>query len=374
MTRTIAIILTLALCAAALDAQVSVRVKDIATYRNTAGNHFVGEGLVFGLSGTGDNKDRKTQEMLRAISSQLNPDQLRADAFSSRNVARVSVSVSVDAFAGTSGARVTCRVAVADNSKSLEGGTLFPTALRFAFDARDQDEYVTAQGLIQLEFDNRKPVTPGAGSVSGEVVRDIPVRFFEVQEDDYGRRTQVMTLILAHPDSSTAVEVARRINESPALQGMAGVVGQGVQVPADTRVARAVNDGVVEVRIPARWHDNEMEFKEIVDTTAVSPDIVAQVTVNQRSGVLAFTGNVRVLPGAFTVRGVTVNIGAEGEMQPPQPGDELNDPTVGLREPGPELQQLIDVFNLLRLSADEKVAVVRALERNGMLQARVVYE
>jgi len=158
------------------------------------------------------------------------------------------------------------------------------------------------------------------------------------------------------------------------LQGMAGVVGQGVQMPADARVARAVNDGVVEVRIPARWHGNEMEFKEIVDTTAVSPDIVAQVTVNQRSGVLAFTGNVRVLPGAFTVRGVTVNIGAEGDMQPPQPGDELNDPTVGLREPGPELQQLIDVFNLLRLSADEKVAVVRALERNGMLQARVVYE
>jgi flagellar P-ring protein FlgI len=370
MTRLL--ILLLLFVPASLAAQVSVRVKDIATYRNTAGNHFVGEGLVFGLNGTGDPRDPKTQEMLRAISSQLNPG--RVGEFSSRNVARVHVSVTVNAFAGTAGARVTCRVSVADNSKSLEGGTLFPTALRFAFDARDEREYVTAQGALQLEYDNRKPLTPGVGEVTGEVVRDIPVRFFDVREDDFGNRTQVMTLILAHPNSSTAVEVARRINESPALHGMAGMVAAGGGAAMHTPVARAVNDGVIEVRIPARWHGNEMEFKEIVDTTAVSPDIVAQVHVNQRTGVLAFTGNVRVLPGAFTVRGVTVNIGAEGDMQGPQPGENLDDPTVPLREPGPELQQLIDTFNLLRLSAEEKAAVVRALERNGMLQARVIYE
>jgi flagellar basal body P-ring protein FlgI len=196
------------------------------------------------------------------------------------------------------------------------------------------------------------------------------VRFFEVQEDDYGRRNEVMTLILKHPDSTTAVEIARRINESPAFLGVVGDAG----IP-DIRYAKAMHDGAVAVSIPQRWHGREMEFKEIVDTTAVSPDIVAQVSINQKTGVLAFTGNERVLPGAFTVRGVSVQIGGDGEIpDKPAPNTEVKDATVPVNKPSVELTQLIDTFNLLKLSAEEKISVMRALERNGLLQAKVIWE
>lgn len=362
-------LILLLLLSAPLSAQVSVRVKDICVYKNTAGNTFTGEGLVFGLKGTGDAKDRKTAEMLRAISKQLNPDQL-AGGYASKNVARVNVTVTVEGFSGTAGAKVTATVSIADNSKSLEGGTLFPTALRYAYDAADKHEYITVQGQLTLEYDNRKVVSPGVATARGDVARDIPVRFYDVQEDDYGRRNAVMTLVLKHPDSTTAVEIARRINEMPALAAVVGEAGM-----ASVQVARAVNDGAVQVSIPARWHGNEMEFKEMVDTTSVSPDIVAQVTVNQKTGVVAFTGNVRVLPGAFTVRGVSVTIGADGELpQKAQAGTEVEHATVPVNQPSVELNQLIDTFNLLALGADEKVAVIRALERNGMLQAKVIWE
>jgi flagellar basal body P-ring protein FlgI len=136
-----------------------------------------------------------------------------------------------------------------------------------------------------------------------------------------------------------------------------------------------MHDGAVAVSIPQRWHGREMEFKEIVDTTAVSPDIVAQVSINQKTGVLAFTGNVRVLPGAFTVRGVSVQIGGDGEIpDKPAPNTEVKDATVPVNKPSVELTQLIDTFNLLKLSAEEKISVVRALERNGLLQAKVIWE
>ncbi len=362
-------VLLLAVVATPMAAQVSVRVKDITTYKNTAGNTFVGEGLVFGLKGTGDAKDATTAEMLRAISRQLTPNE-RSGTHASKNVARVKITVTVDGFGGTTGGRVNCTVAVSDNSKSLEGGTLFPTMLRYAYDTNEKPVYITASGALVMETQNGKAVAPGVATVQGEIVRDIPVRFFEVQEDDYGRRTEVMTLILKHPDSTTAVEIARRINESPAFLGVVGDAG----IP-EIRYAKAMHDGAVAVSIPERWHGREMEFKEIVDTTAVSPDVVAQVSINQKTGVLAFTGNVRVLPGAFTVRGVSVQIGGDGEIpDKPAPNTEVKDATVPVNKPSVELTQLIDTFNLLKLSAEEKISVMRALERNGLLQAKVIWE
>lgn len=372
MTRVIALLLLLAPALAAQAATVSVRVKDIVTYRNTAPNTLFGEGLVVGLKGTGDEKDKKTQEMLRAASAQLHHSKLPPSAFASKNVARVQVTVAVEAFKGGAGAPLSCRVSAVDNSKSLENGTLLMTELRYGLNSQDENVYGEAGGVLSLEFDNGKPRNPTNATVPGNLLRDIPVAFYESREDDYGNSVRTMTLLLKHPDSTTAMEITRAINESRAvLEQQPGLVSAG----RNPRAARAINDGTVLIEIPPRWHGEEMAFKEIVDTTTVNPDTVAQVVVNQKTGVVAFNGNVRVLPGAFTVKGVSVTIAATGELPTrPAAGEEVTGATVPLAQPNTQLQQLIDTFNLLKLSADEKIAVIRALEQNGMLQAKVVYE
>lgn len=372
-----ALILLLALAPAALvaqDAGVSVRVKDIVTYKGTGSNTLVGEGLVVGLKGSGDAKDKATQKMLQALSTKLNQSGLDASEYASKNVARVLVTVSVPAFKGYAGAPLTCRVSVLDNSKSIEFGTLFPTTLRFALDAGDETVYAEAKGKVTLAQDGDRPRDPLNGSVAGAMLTDIEVSFFETSVDDYGAAAETMTLLLDHPDSATANEIADRINESPSVLGL-----RGAEISDDTGlppvVAKAINDGVVEVSIPARWHGDEMRFKQIVDGIAVNPDLVASVYIDEANGVITFSGNVRVLPGAFTVRGITVTIGADGELpRRPAAGEAVEDATVPVNQPNLQLQQLIDTFNVLKLSAGEKIAVIRALEQNGMMQAKVIYE
>lgn len=371
MRRKICVLLAVLLfCGAAQAQEVSVRVKDIVTYKGTADTQLTGEGLVVGLKGTGDDKDAKTLLMLQAMSSKLNQSKLPASAYATKNVARVIVSVEVPAFKGYAGQTLTCRVSVADKSKSLEHGTLFPTLLFFSLDAGDKTEYATASGRITLAQDGDKPRNPVNGSVTGSMLQDIKVEFFTTRVDDYGKRHESVTLLLSHPDSATANEIASRINEARALNAE---VSRGHGAPAS--LARALNDGVVEVTIPPAFHGDEMRFKELVDSLSVNPDLVAVVTIDETTGVIVFSGNVRVLPGAFTVRGISVTIGAGGDVpERPEPGTSVKSATVPLSRPNVQLRQLIDTFNLLKLDAGEKVAVIRALSQNGMLQAKVRYE
>lgn len=357
----------------ALGAQdVAVRVKDIVTYKGTAANSLVGEGLVVGLKGTGDDKDKTTQKMLQAMSHKFNKAGLAPADYATKNVARVLVSVDVPAFKGNTGAALICRVSVLDKSKSIENGVLFATVLKNALDADDAAEYAQASGKVTLAQSGDKPKDPLNGTVRGSMLGDIKVAFFQTAVDDYGRAQKRITLLLDHPDSATANDIADRINEHPALSDPELEVKAGDKAPA---IARAVNDGAVEVNIPSRWHGEEMKFKQLIDGVSVNPDLAATVTVDTSTGVLTFSGNVRVLPGAFTVKGISVTIGAGGELPAkPAPGEVVKGATVPVNEPNLQLRQLIDTFNLLKLDAAEKTAVVRALEQNGMLQAKVIYE
>ncbi|MCC6573963.1 MAG: flagellar basal body P-ring protein FlgI [Planctomycetes bacterium] len=369
-----AILLLASILASTLAAQdVSVRVKDIVTYKGTAANSLVGEGLVVGLKGSGDDKDKTTQKMLQAMSHKLNKSGLPASDYATKNIARVLVSVDVPAFKGQMGAALICRVSVLDKSKSIENGVLFATVLKNALDADDATEYAQASGRLALAQSGDKPKDPLNGTVRGSMLADIKVAFFTTAVDDYGKARKLITLLLDHPDSATANDIADRINENPAL-----AEEEGVEIKADAPPplpARAINDGVVEINIPVRWHGQEMKFKQIIDGVSVNPDLVATVTVDTSTGVLTFSGNVRVLPGAFTVKGISVTIGAGGEVPAkPAAGEIVKGATVPVNEPNLQLRQLIDTFNLLKLDAAEKTAVVRALEQNGMLQAKVVYE
>ena len=370
--RILTLAITLSLLTGGAFAQIVTRVKDIVNYKYTGPSVLHGEGLVYGLNGTGDGKDLKTAEMLKAVSQQLNKAKIPASSFLSKNVARVLITVKVPPFKGLVGNELECIVSAAAGSKSLENGILFRTGLLNASDSLDRTQYAEAAGAITLA-QGPKPRDPNNGTVRCTMLHDIPIAFFQTHEDDYGKVTKTMSLLLINPDSSTANEIAARINENPEVLGIqTGTVSKG---RAPEPVARAVHDGLVRVIIPERWHDDEMAFKEIVDLASVNPDLVATITINESGGVIAFSGNVRVLPGAFTVRGITVTIGPGGDLPSrPDPGDEVTDATVPVNQPNVQLQQLIDTFNLLKLTIDEKIAVIRTLELNQMLLSKVTYK
>lgn len=374
----IIVLLFLSLAAAGLAAQApsTVRVKDIVTYENTGYDTLIGEGLVYGLKGTGDDKDKTTQRMLASVNYNLKQKKLPALPTSSKNVARVTVQVKVNPASAGKGQTISCSIMAADNSKSLQFGTLLLSELRFAYDTSNVKTFATCGGQLILDSVDGKVVNPTNATVEGQLVRSIPYNFYEETIDEYGETKRTMTLLLKHADSTTANSIADSINESadlmPAINAISADNGEDL-----SRIAKAVADGKVVVTVPQSFIDDDrmMEFKEIVDKASVSPDTVALVTINQASGVITFTGNVKLADGAFSVRGVTITIDPTGNVPTAaEIGDEVEAPTVPVKQPGADLKALLDSFNALKLTADEKIAVIKQMSKGGLLLADVVYE
>ena len=124
---------------APLQSDMSVRIKDIAFVEGDRVNHVSGEGLVFGLSGTGG-KSQQTRQMAANYYLRRGVRVLQVDT---KNMSAVMVSGKIPAYARP-GETILVTVSVADDASSLRGGTLNQTALR----GIDDEIYAIAQGAI----------------------------------------------------------------------------------------------------------------------------------------------------------------------------------------------------------------------------------
>ncbi len=363
-----------------LSAQVAspngiVRVKDIVIYKNTGRNQLYGEGLVVGLNGTGDDKDKSAAKMAAGLAEKFRNIQGLADAdFQGKNIARVMVSVDVDENTTVAGVPLEARVMAMGNTKSLQGGVLIQTELGFPGGAI----LAHAGGLL------RTIANPNAGGAAGinvttvtaTLLEGLDIPFYESVMDENGNEARFITLALRNPDANTANEIARAINTNGEFSGMRGTFEEALAGQGVSRIAKAIGPGKIEIEIPLKWWGDEMGFRSIIDNTSVSPDIAASITVMVSTGAIAFTGNVRVLPGAIVVEGVTIQVGQDGQLpDAPLAGENVQNPAIEVGgDNSLPFQELLDTFNLLQLSASEKVSVIQLLEDNGMIQGKVLYK
>src|SRR5262249_54866483 len=122
------------------------RLKDIATFEGVRDNPLMGYGLVVGLNGTGDklkNNEFTSQSLIAFLERQgVNT---RGTELKSRNVAAVTVTSSLPAFAGN-GSKINVTVSAMGDARSLQGGILLATALYGA----DGEVYAVAQGPLSI--------------------------------------------------------------------------------------------------------------------------------------------------------------------------------------------------------------------------------
>lgn len=364
-----AVVAVVALCGPALAQQgsVTVRVKDITSYRMAGAQQLVGEGLIVGLKGTGDKADVRAQEMAQALSGHSGyfSENLTPEAFASTNIARVQVTAEIDEGTTTAGARIHATVAaVSDKTKSVEGGILISTQLKFS----DGVEYADAFGKVSI---SRAGGGGGAnagspvGTVSATLIRDIQISFFETRVDENGMERREMVLILGSPDINTAKDIASKINSEREALGLSRAGGDDL----GNRIAVARDVGSVVVEIPRKWWGNEVEFRYHIDNVSVNPDVAARVTINDVSGEIVITGNVRVLPGAVIAAGVTITVGANGAMPTTlADGAEAVDPPVPVNSTDASFAELVRALTLLNLTAAEKAEVLKTLAASGLLQ------
>ncbi|RLK48670.1 flagellar P-ring protein precursor FlgI [Alkalispirillum mobile] len=348
-------------------AQAEQRIKDIASVQGVRSNQLVGYGLVVGLDGTGDQSSQApfTIQSIRSMLSSQGiaiPENVNMQV---DNVAAVMVTAELPPFA-RQGQEVDITVSSLGNADSLRGGTLLMTPLRGA----DGEIYAMAQGNMLVggfgaEGADGSSITvniPSAGTIpnGATVEREVNSPFSE-QGD--------IVLNLNTPDFTTAHRVAEAINEN-----------------LGPNTAQAQDAVSIQVQAP-RTPNQRVSFMSFLEEIRVTPgDAPAQVIVNARTGSVVIGSEVKVRPAAITHGSLTVTITEAPFVSQPDPfteGETMVVPQTDIEieeeanpmfvfGPGTTLDEIVNAVNQVGAAPGDLVSILEALKRAGALRAELI--
>jgi flagellar P-ring protein precursor FlgI len=341
------------------------RVKDLAMLEGRRDNQLVGYGLVVGLAGDGDS----TQAMytIQSIANTLQRFGVNVpiDDIRSNNVAAVMVTVDIPAFAKP-GTRLDVVISSIGDADSINGGVLLQTPLLGA----DQQVYAVAQGSVLVggffaggEEASVQRNHPTVGSIPSGAIVEKAIRTRIIRDN-------TLTFVLDEPDFATAVRMEEKINQ---------------YFP---ETARAISPTAVEVAIPEAYQGREMTFIASVEAVELQPDSLARVVMNERTGTIVATSEVRLSEVAVSHGNITVNIARTPFVSQPGPfseGETVEGEFTNLdvmeAQGGfsqlpdtPTLQELTSTLNSLGVGPRDMMVILKALKKAGALHAELVLE
>jgi flagellar P-ring protein precursor FlgI len=342
------------------------RVKDMTVVEGGRDNQLVGYGLVVGLAGDGDSNAaatlRSVANLLQRYGLTLNPSDIKA-----KNVAAVMITADVGPFL-KAGAKIDINVASMGDAKTLQGGVLLQTPLLGA----DGRVYAVAQGPIAIggflggaggaggAVVQKNHPTVGNISNGGIIEREIPATF--VQDNS-------LRLLLHNPNFTSASRMADAIN---------------ARFP---ETAWAIDAATIKVKLPAQYLGRDVAFISDLGDVESTPDTLARIVVNERTGTIVATSTVRLSQVAISHGALTITVSSNvGVSQPnafspggqtvavPTTKTDVNEVKGGftiLNEP-PTIEKLAAALNALGVSTREMMAIFQTLKRSGALQADLV--
>lgn len=342
------------------------RIKDLTSIQGQRDNQLIGYGLVVGLAGDGDSQQadytvRSVANMLQRFGINLPADDLR-----SKNVAAVIVTADIPAF-GKPGSRLDVVVSSIGDADSLSGGVLLQTPLLAAND----EVYAVAQGSVLVggfsvggEEATVQQNHPTVGKIPGGgiIEREIPTQVIQ----DGG-----LVFLLREPDYASAVMMAETIND---------------YFPG---TASALSPQSVGVNIPSDYVGAETTFIASVEAIQVEPDVSARVVMNERTGTIVATADVKLAEVAVSHGNITVSVARTPFVSQPSALSDVGSTVVAgvtdvevfesrggfsRLEAAPTLRQLTDSLNVLGVSPRDMMSILQALKRAGALHAELIIE
>ena len=304
-----------------------VKLKDLGRFLGWRDNALVGYGIVTGLAGSGDSPrsavtKQALSNVLGRLGSNIQPDQL-----DSRNVAAVIVTATLPPTAKV-GDRIDVTATSIGDARSLVGGMLLMTPLLGA----DQNRYALAQGALVVggyNFEDngnlRQKNYPTTGVCVGGATVEAPV-----DADLLGPAGQ-LTFILKDPDFTTAQRIADGLNQS-----------------LGTNIATAKGADTVLIN-PAASGDDLNRLIAKVENVAISPDQIARVVINERSGTVVAGGGVRI--SSVVIAQGDIKISVDVDHQASQP--------LVLGGTAPDVRSLVITNSKLKVTDGSHDAVVR---------------
>jgi len=346
------------------------RIKDLIDIEGARDNQLNGYGLVVGLANTGDSKIDST---LQTIANALKNYGVNVpmDAIKSGNVAAVMVTAEIPAFVKP-GSRIDVTISSIGDAKTIQGGVLLQVPLQGA----DKTVYAVAQGAIAVGGFLGGQGGPGGATVqknhptvatipNGAIVeREIPMQIVN---------NGSLNLLLRDADFTSAARMAEAVN----------------RVFPNTAVAR--DSKTVNVLIPPEYSNYEVNFLATIGSIEIEPDTTARVVINERTGVIVATSNVRVSKVAISHGSLTISVASTlTASQPnsaplignaagqtvvlPSTTTEVNEQKGSFKmvEEQPKIEQVAAALNALGVSTRDMMSIFQTMKRAGALQAELV--
>ena len=343
----------------------SARLKDLVVLEGAAPMQLTGYGLVVGLDRTGDRArgKRGAPYTVQSIANMLRQFGITVDpaVLSSRNVAAVMATATVDPFSGA-GSTIDVTISSLGDAKSLSGGILLQTRLlnplTGEIHAMAQGAVSTSAVLAASSGSSVKVNHSNTGRVpNGAIVMAAPPTQLDQQR---------LGLVLKRPDFTNARRIVEAINA----------------IYADA--ATVEHPGLIRLAVPA--DDGPATLLAALESLEIDIDVPARIVINERTGTIVAGGDVRVGEVMVTYGSLIVSTQSDPFVSQPQPfsqGQTVagNAATASVTEEGSrsvvlpsntDVNELAAALNELGLTARDVIAIFQAIKRAGALQGELI--
>lgn len=338
-----------------------VRLKDIARFRGIRSNQLLGVGLIVGLNGTGDTKNTPYSQTLLANAMKDFGFAADATTLKVKNIAVVFITCDLPPYAAP-GSPIDVTVQSMGDAKSIQGGQLLQTPL-YAAGSKDV-AYVVAQGAVSIggfqagaAGNLAQKNHPTAGRAPGLVEASV-----STQTVFDGR----MYLELDEADITTAKRIAATIAEK-----------------YPDMIPFALDAGTIQLILPET--KSAIEAMAEIEQVRVFTDTTATIVINERTGTIVIGSNVKIGPAVVAKGGLSVQIQQIPLVSQPSPfsngttvtATQTNlsvneDPAqISLMGPNATIADLATIFQVLKVSPSDMIAILEDLKAQGALKAKI---
>ncbi|MGM0602311.1 MAG: flagellar basal body P-ring protein FlgI [Bacillota bacterium] len=341
-----------------------VEIGNITRIKGMRENQLVGYGIVVGLNGSGDSN--RSQSTVQSIANMLQNFGIYVDSgqVASQNIAAVMVTGKL-APVVHSGDQIDVTVSSIGDADSLQGGTLLMTPLQ----APNGEVFASAQGAVSIGGYN---VSSG-GSTQREnhpTVGRIPGGAMVEKELSVDLNRDSLTYVLDTPNFETASHIAEMINSRYSSQN----------------VARAEDSSTININVPENYSNRVVEFIAEVNNISVRPGLEAKVVIDERTGTVVFSHNVRISTVAVAHGNLSVKITTDTEVsQPPSFSEGETEVTEDVQievEAGEEgnmmvvdqqttIEDLVTALNAIGATPRDIISIIQKIKAAGALHAKL---
>ena len=314
-------------------------VKDVVRLEGAVMNRLSGEGLIVGLAGTGD-KSARTKKLALKFYKDMGGTFELAD-LDSKNMAAVIVTADLPPFLSR-GDTLDVTVASTEGAGSLKNGVLLNTVLVGPGSVEPgaaKPVLAYASGRVLVGGADAPHLTVGRVVDGATILNPNPGRG-EIIKD--GK----LVLLLKTPDFANAQRIAQSVSAEFEREQKRGPSGES------DPLARASAANRVEVILPEAYRAAPVDFlSRLLELPLVLVKERARVVINPRTGVVTYTGDVRL-------SAVQVSFGEKGEIG-------------FMVEEGGTLADLLRKLDQVATPA-RKIEVLQNLHAMGALRAELV--